>query len=397
MKKCAEILFIVVFCLFTVAVLGRTVMNFDKTTSYIENRTLATMPDYSKEEILSGDYFSAWETFLSDHAAARDSLLKTNTLVEMKLLHEPVVNSVVVTDDLLLEYLEYGRWDTAYLETDSEKMSDGIKSLSDYIAERGGSFFYVGVPEQFSYFRFRYPDYLENRDWILDKTHKLFSEDLSERNVNYIDMDAEFAMLSRPAELYSATDHHYSFLGALETSARVIEKINSVTGYDLKIPTADDYAITELPNPYMGSRDRKLYGLSGINEKATIGTVKLPVPYTRYDNGEQTDAPLFKLPSTDTELVTYELYMGGDYAETIIKTDRPELPNALIYGDSFTDAAEPILYSSFNETRSLDLRYYNAKTLREYIDEYKPDVVICIRDDTCFFNAEGNGQTGAEA
>ena len=121
------------------------------------------------------------------------------------------------------------------------------------------------------------------------------------------------------------------------------------------------------------------------------------MPYTRYDNGEQTDAPLFKLPSTDTELVTYELYMGGDYAETIIKTDRPELPNALIYGDSFTDAAEPILYSSFNETRSLDLRYYNAKTLREYIDEYKPDVVICIRDDTCFFNAEGNGQTGAEA
>ena len=105
---------------------------------------------------------------------------------------------------------------------------------------------------------------------------------------------------------------------------------------------------------------------------------------------------MYNLPQTDTELVAYEIYMGGDIAETIIKTDRPELPNALIYGDSFTNAAETILYSSFNETRSLDLRHYSAKTLREYIDEYKPNVVICIRDDSCFFNMDGNGQTGED-
>lgn len=361
----------------------------------MENRTLAKVPEFSNEEALSGNYFSAWETYLTDHAAARSTMLKMNTWTEMKLLSDPVVNDVVVQDGLLLQFLEYGRWDTTYLDEGSEKMANNLKSLSDYVAERGGSYFYVGVPEQFSYFRSQYPVFLENRDWIMNKTHSIFAADLSERNVDYLDMDAEFEKLSRPAEYYFATDHHYSYLGAFVTCQKIIETINKSTDRSLSIPSLDDYDLTVLPNPYLGSRERKLYGLSKIKDSVTIGTLKEPIIYTRFDNGVQTDAPLFNLPQTDTEVVTYELYMGGDKGETIIKTDRPELPNVLIYGDSFSNAAETILYTAFNETRSLDYRYYSEKTLRDYIDEYKPEVVICIRDDTCFFNTEWNGQTGA--
>lgn len=396
MKKRAEIFFVVLFCLFIAAVIALTSTNLDETTSYMENRTLAKVPVFSKEGALSGEYFSAWETYLTDHAAARNTMLKINTLTEMELLKQPSVNGVVITDDLLLEYLEYGRWDTAYLNEDSKEMSDNLMSLGDYIEEQGGNFFYVGVPEQFSYFRSQYPDYLENRDWILDKISSVFAADLAEKEVSFVDMGAEFDKLSRPPEYYFATDHHYSFLGAFVTSQRIIEAINEETGMDLKVPNQSDYTFTTLPNPYLGSRDRKLYGLSDIEDRAIIGTLNEPLAFTRFDNGIQTDAPLFRLPQTDTEFLSYELYMGGDMAETVIKTNRPELPNALIYGDSFTNAAETILYSSFNETRSLDLRYYSEKTLREYIEEYKPDIVICIRDDTSYFNADGNGQTGAD-
>ena len=396
MKKHAEIFFVVLFGLFIAAVISVTVLNFGKTTSFVENRTLAKIPEFSSKEALSGGYFSAWETYLTDHAAARNTMLKMNTWTGMKLLSQPVVNGIVVKDDLLLQYLEYGRWDTSYLDEGSEKMASNLKSLSDYIAERGGSYFYVGVPEQFSYFRSQYPEFLENRDWIMNKTHSIFAADLYERNVNYLDMDAEFDKLSRPAEYYFATDHHYSYLGAFVTCQNIIETINKSTGRSLPNPSLDAYDLTVLPNTYLGSRERKLYGLSGIKDKAIIGTLKEPIKYTRFDNGIQTDVPLFNLPQTDAEIVTYELYMGGDKAETIIKTDRPELPNVLIYGDSFTNAAETILYASFNETRSLDFRYYSAKTLRQYIDEYKPDIVICIRDDTCFFNTDWNGQTGAD-
>ena len=78
----------------------------------------------------------------------------------------------------------------------------------------------------------------------------------------------------------------------------------------------------------------------------------------------------------------YLVYMGGDKGETILRTDRPELPKVLIFGDSFTNALETLLYPSFDEMRSLDLRHYNSKTLWDYIEDYQPDIVLDIRDDS---------------
>lgn len=82
--------------------------------------------------------------------------------------------------------------------------------------------------------------------------------------------------------------------------------------------------------------------------------------------------------------------MGGDFGETVLKTDRPELPDALIFGDSFTNALETLLYASFDETRILDLRHYTDMSLKEYVDTYRPDVVLCIQNDTFYYTAGGN-------
>ena len=123
----------------------------------------------------------------------------------------------------------------------------------------------------------------------------------------------------------------------------------------------------------------------------SVGVMEDEIPFRRWDNGKEVVATVYDLPATPEALVTSEVYMGGDKAETVIQTDRPELPNALVFGDSFTNAMETMLYASFNEMRSIDLRHYTEKTLREYIADYRPDVVICIRDETTYFSADGNG------
>ena len=56
--------------------------------------------------------------------------------------------------------------------------------------------------------------------------------------------------------------------------------------------------------------------------------------YTRYDNGELSDKPLYVLPAADDLPTTYNLYMGGDFGETILETNRPELPDVLVFGAS---------------------------------------------------------------
>ena len=85
------------------------------------------------------------------------------------------------------------------------------------------------------------------------------------------------------------------------------------------------------------------------------------------------------------------LYMGGDIAETVIDTGRPELPSLLIYGDSYTNALETLLWYSFDVTRAVDLRCYQGRSLADYIQEYQPDVVLCIRDYGSLLSADCNG------
>ena len=100
---------------------------------------------------------------------------------------------------------------------------------------------------------------------------------------------------------------------------------------------------------------------------------------------------MYLFPTTEAEDVTYSAYMGGDIGETVIRTNRPELKNALIFGDSYTNPIETLLWTGFNETRSLDYRYYDEKSLLEYIDEYQPDVVITVRDESVYLVGDGNG------
>ena len=172
-----------------------------------------------------------------------------------------------------------------------------------------------------------------------------------------------------------------------------MERITADLGRDLPVLTADDLAFEDLPNPFLGSRDRKLYGLWPGSEALTIGVQREPVVFDRTDNGLPVPAQVFRLPATETETVDYNVYMGGDVAETVLSTHRPELPDLLIFGDSFTNPLETLFYTGFDETRSLDLRY-NDVSLLDYVAEHRPDVVLCVRDDTSYLSAEGNGRIG---
>ena len=85
--------------------------------------------------------------------------------------------------------------------------------------------------------------------------------------------------------------------------------------------------------------------------------------------------------------------MGGDIGESVITTNRPKLPNILIYGDSFTNPLETLLWTQANELQSIDFRYYTQCTLKDCIAEHKPDIVISVRDETTFLSEAGNGIT----
>lgn len=359
-----------------------------ETTAYYENRTLAARPALTWEGVRDGSFGSALETWYSDHFPGRSTLLKADTAVQMHVLRRPVVNNMVVTEDVLLPKLDFSEYTAEAYRHTAPNFAKDFGNLNAYIESLGGQFIYVGFPEQRVYFEDKFPAYLNSHAAEAEAADTVFSEALAGQGVDFLDMRQVYARQGDPAEYYSAVDHHYNYYGAYAGYRAILDKL-SADGWELPVLTEADVEFVELPNPYIGSRNRKLYNLWENQDKAIILS-EPPVPFTRTDNGQPSTKPLYVTPALDYMPTTYNLYMGGDFAETVLETNRPDLPDVLIFGDSFTNALETLLYTAFDETRVLDLRHYKEQSLKDYIAVHKPDIVLCIQNDTFYYTAGGN-------
>lgn len=362
-----------------------------ETTAYYENRTLAERPTLTWQSLWDGTFATAFESWFSDHAPGRTTLLEADTAVQMKVLRRPVVNDIVLSaDGVLVPFLSYDEYTEQDYAGPAASIAENYGKLNDHVEANGGSFYFVGLPEQRVYFEEKFPDYLNNHETEAQTADALFIQALEDQGVRFLNMEAVYDELGRPEEFYSTVDHHYNYYGAYTAYRSIMDTLAS-DGWDLPVLTEDKIDLVEQPFPYIGSRNRKLYNLWPNTDKAVIGVQKDPVAFTRYDNGELSEKPLFILPEDPVMPTTYNLYMGGDFGETVLETDRPELPDVLIFGDSFTNALETLLYASFDETHILDLRYYTDKSLKDYISDYQPDIVLCVQNDTFYYTTTGNG------
>ncbi len=350
--------------------------------SYYENRSLASFPQHTAESVDDGSYFSAVEDYFIDHSAGRNTILKFKTILDKDILKRPVVNGIVVTDNVLLEMHDYEYVSEEETAVRSEWYARQLGELSDLVESYGGYYCYVGVPCQTNYYADEYPSYLENCEEQTATDLSTFSEYAEKYGVNFLDMGQVSKEIGSPEWFSSTTDNHYSLMGAYLTYTSIIDKINADTGMQLTYPIEEDGGITfkKLENRYIGSRERKLFGLSDISDSLWIASFAEDIPFTRTDSGNPSESVVYARPYDTATSVFYTLYMGGDCPETVIETNRHDLPDILIYGDSFTNAVECLAYYSFDTMRSVDLRHYNDMTLAEYIELYKPDIVIGIRD-----------------
>jgi hypothetical protein len=358
--------------------------------AFYENRPKAAAPVLTAGGVLDGDYFDGWERWLSDRVAGRERLLRYSAMLDYDILRRPVVNNTVAAGDILLPFHQYSEHGAAEAARGISDAAEGLGRLQALADDIGAAFYYVGVPEQGSFHADKYPNYLESDSAYISAARDAMSRELAARGIGFIDMASVFSGGDAPAP-YAATDHHYNYFGAYRTYREIMSRLEA-DGLPAPIVGDGDIDITALPNGFIGSHNRRLCMLFPNPDPIYIGALREPVAFTRWDNGEPSPSVVYALPADDITPVTYNIYMGGDVAETIIRTDRPELPNLLIFGDSFTNALETVIYASFNETRSLDLRHYDEMGILEYIGIYRPDAIICLRDDTAYTTLTGNGE-----
>ena len=351
--------------------------------SSYENRWLAGFPELSARSLLTGETFDGVEDFIRDHTFGRVRLLRANTFYEMTLRGRPVVSDVVVTDETLLPEPIIPDYRADWLAGKAERIASNLQKIQTVTEENGGVFLYVGVPEQRTALRTLYPDWMENGMEYYDVIGQSFERAMTASGTAFFSPEA--AMQAAGIEAcYSAVDHHYTLYGAQMCLDAVCAELARM-GVQIDVSGAE---VSDSKIPFVGTYSRKLYDLSPVTETLQTDT-GVPIPYARWDNGERTDAPLIELPESGEAY--YTAYMGGDKAETILRMEEESKPKVLLVGDSFTNAMECLLYRGCSELRSLDFRYYSEKTLSDYIRDFRPDVVLILRDDISYLQETGNG------
>ncbi|MCL2081311.1 MAG: hypothetical protein FWH16_04335 [Oscillospiraceae bacterium] len=199
------------------------------------------------------------------------------------------------------------------------------------------------------------------------------------RGVTFIDLLPAFTAAEHPCFL--KTDHHWNIRGAHIAYESVMsltrELFPQVEAYG-----PEKYIIEKEVN--VGFYNRRL-GMSARPEpeELVIYPDGWAVPYTRYESGKISELPVYNNKDMDAR-ASYAGYMSGDFAETKIETNRPELPSIMIIGDSQTNLLELFCIPSFDSMTSLDFRYSPPlDTLLEYIERDRPDIiVVTFRIDT---------------
>ncbi len=388
MKKLYNILAIIVFLFIIFSIPIATKFSENKEYSFYENRNLATVPEYSTEELFNGTYLPKWETYLSDHIAFRDEMIYAYTYLNANVFKKVNVNNIILTDKALLPYNAPRTFTENEITASCKKMSEKLSTLNKSCMDVGAQFVYVGIPEQRSMLREDYPDYLENDNEYLNVVEKEFFKSLDDHGIEYINMMNIFKNEDFRS-YYSVTDHHYNIFGAFRTYTAIMDHLEKTDKADGRLELSD-FNLINLEHNFFGSRARMIYKAYPIPDYLSYYEPKEAIPFDRYDSGVHINR-IFFVPKDVNEDITYNVYMGGDNAETYVYTNRPELPKLLVFGDSFTNPLETLLYTSFDSMLAIDLRH-NKKSIYEYINEYQPDVVLLVRDDTCYLSFDGNGK-----
>ena len=175
-----------------------------------ENRALAGKPEVSAAALWTGDTAAQTEDFLKDHLYKRNAILKFGVWFQMRVLHRPVVEDVVLGSEVLLPVAEIADYRVGKLKKRADAMAESLAAIQAATKDAGGQFCYVLVPEQRSALRDYYPDWMENRAAQYDATRAAFTAAMEAHSVPLLDL----------TETYRAVDDLTEFAIARAISTR---------------------------------------------------------------------------------------------------------------------------------------------------------------------------------
>lgn len=184
-------------------------------------------------------------------------------------------------------------------------------------------------------------------------------------------------------ENFYKTDHHWNRKGQYKAYKEIAKLLGIPENEQVKVVEEKQYDI-----PFFGSRAREASEYD-IEEKFTVYKYNNLKPTKTYVDGvlinygkkEEYDKGEFETKQSTNH---YGDYYGWDNGEIIFDFNKPEKENLLIISDSYSNALNEIIASSYNKTYIIDFRQNPKFEPNEYIKNNDIDKILILGDIAIF-------------
>lgn len=321
-----------------------------------ENKYLEQMPEISAENIISGEFETDFETYLSDQFAGRDFWVSANTTLLITALRRDVNGVYIGSDGYLLEVFD---------SIDTERYEKHIAALNKFASYTDVPIFLAIAPTSVSVMSDKLPAFAPNAS----QTEYIsgFYEGLDDK-IKAINISDVLTLYSNDY-IYYRTDHHWTTYGAYLA-------FNAIAGA-MRLETAEDTEVTAttVSESFLGTLYSKGNFLVSPDSIQRFD-YNSPVKYTvTYDDGSVSDS-LY-----DSDYLTakdkYGYFASGNPAHLIVETEAGTGKTLVILKDSYMHCMLPFFTKYYDTIHMLDPRYINTN-LTDYISELNPDEILIL-------------------
>ena len=310
-----------------------------------ENRMLATIPRFSFESFVNGEYLNGVNDYINDHFAFRNFYLKLNSWWEVSVMGKKENNGVYIgKDGYLFEKFEYN---------DSEKENgntnvETILNFANKMKEQNVPTYFVLVPNSIYINSNKLPNNVEvpNQEEIINQ---IYDEAENTNNINVIE---SLKKENKNKQLYFKTDHHINSDGAYVIYREYCKVANIAT------KEIDNFNRVTVSNDFLGTFDSKAQLLNQQPDELFVykNENNTNIKEAIYD--KQTIDSIFNeeyLKGKDK----YSYFLNGNNSRAIIKTNVNNDKKLLVIKDSYAHIMSQFLCQEYSEVHFLDPRYTN--------------------------------------
>lgn len=332
----------VIVCALTIAIILCSFLIIpDRKLSEAENRALKTLPSFSVDSLMSGDYTADLAEYISDQFPARDTFVAVKAYSEL-LLGKRENNGII-----------YGKNNTLIAKNDvGDRLGDNLNAVKEFETATGVPVYLGILPTTADVFAENLP-----KSYNTQPNSELWEQFFSQsKSLNLAAINLYEPLCEQ--NNYYRTDHHYTTFGAYQT----YELISDTLGFETK--GADFFKCETVSQSFCGTSMRTSGFYLAPKDEITLFRYNGDTDYKVTADGK--DISLYdmsKLETTDQ----YAVFLGGNHARVDI-TSNEEKEKMLIIRDSFADSIAPFLAIHYDLTL-IDLRYYNDNVQQLVCDE----------------------------